>query len=647
MKKLYRSFWALGLGALLFSGCNEDETVFEAPGDDNFNMPVLHVLNDVSQYWNGELFGKADGFISFLDTANSQYHTVSFPIAGQSDELGKNIWNVFLNTQNGQAYSDADQARMTEFSENKPICFFAMEDGSSLENLNQLGKSFGFGFLPGPVGDLSVEKGGSVSASNAGFYLDLAEASDWETLVSANGKPVIAVKRDGTNFVLASGIDIFSGKDDGNIAFYKQLMSEVAKEMPGLTASNFTNVSDVPVSLKEDNAFYRSNVYVKDMLPAVKESYEAVLDGVKAITGLEDGSQDLNMRLVVGDNMAELNGGEVVLGAYYGYESPADGLKVSTAKAAYHWLTNYKIDPLFSDALAFYTAVEFAEEQGVSEAKDRFIQPLIDKAKMHPDFQAYDPITLSEDALGDFSQDLVRGKMLAVLQSLEEKTGKSVADIFTKLNADIPLGLRPNPNNVFWAWVDNEENAAELFDHIKSQGIGVDIANLTIPGTFGKEKIDPANFELPPQASTTPSYPETNLFDGIENNFWHTIYSGEIPPFPHNVVIDMKESEKMAGMRFLPRQSSQYPDHIELAKVYVSADGENWGEPVAEYDYNGGAYSGEWKDLHFHTFKEGRFVKLEISKMARNGNTTLNQSNLAELELYRYSDIDEEVVAEE
>ena len=61
-----------------------------------------------------------------------------------------------------------------------------------------------------------------------------------------------------------------------------------------------------------------------------------------------------------------------------------------------------------------------------------------------------------------------------------------------------------------------------------------------------------------------------NAIDGQTANYWHTAWSGdEQPGFPHRLVIDLGETTKVAGFRYVPRQGNG-PGHIKDYRVYVT-----------------------------------------------------------------------------
>ena len=62
-----------------------------------------------------------------------------------------------------------------------------------------------------------------------------------------------------------------------------------------------------------------------------------------------------------------------------------------------------------------------------------------------------------------------------------------------------------------------------------------------------------------------------NVLDGQPASFWHTEYTKTTPDFPHRLVIDLGESVRISGIRYLPRGGSVGdPGRIKDYRVYVS-----------------------------------------------------------------------------
>ncbi len=76
-------------------------------------------------------------------------------------------------------------------------------------------------------------------------------------------------------------------------------------------------------------------------------------------------------------------------------------------------------------------------------------------------------------------------------------------------------------------------------------------------------------------------YPASNVLDGQPGTFWHSSWEENAPNFPHQLIVQLPRPTKLAGITCLPRQDGNRNGWIKEYAVYVSADGRNWGEPIA------------------------------------------------------------------
>ena len=73
-----------------------------------------------------------------------------------------------------------------------------------------------------------------------------------------------------------------------------------------------------------------------------------------------------------------------------------------------------------------------------------------------------------------------------------------------------------------------------------------------------------------------------NSFDGDDSTIWHTQYSESFSPdYPHEIQIDFGGAYEIDAFRYLPRQDDSPNGRVYEYKIYISADGFNWGGPVA------------------------------------------------------------------
>jgi galactose oxidase len=77
------------------------------------------------------------------------------------------------------------------------------------------------------------------------------------------------------------------------------------------------------------------------------------------------------------------------------------------------------------------------------------------------------------------------------------------------------------------------------------------------------------------------TYAASNVLDGDGLTMWHTAFTGNVPPLPHSITIDMQSTQLVSGLSYMPRQDTSMNGTIGQYAIYVSLDGTNWGSPVA------------------------------------------------------------------
>ncbi|MGW8762854.1 discoidin domain-containing protein [Streptomyces sp. NPDC055815] len=71
-----------------------------------------------------------------------------------------------------------------------------------------------------------------------------------------------------------------------------------------------------------------------------------------------------------------------------------------------------------------------------------------------------------------------------------------------------------------------------------------------------------------------------NVLDGDTATIWHSRYSGTPVPLPHSITLDMHRTAVVSGLVYQPRASGTN-GRVGEYSISVSADGQNWGSPVA------------------------------------------------------------------
>ncbi len=132
-----------------------------------------------------------------------------------------------------------------------------------------------------------------------------------------------------------------------------------------------------------------------------------------------------------------------------------------------------------------------------------------------------------------------------------------------------------------------------------------------IPSADGP--ISPTNWTLLYVDSEEVAYeyaPAAQAFDGDPNTFWHTKWSADVTDPPHEIWIDLGETVKIGGFRYLPRQDGSMNGSIGEYAFYATtempADASSWGEPVARGEFAG---AGSEHEILFSSLS-GRYVRL-------------------------------------
>ena len=96
-----------------------------------------------------------------------------------------------------------------------------------------------------------------------------------------------------------------------------------------------------------------------------------------------------------------------------------------------------------------------------------------------------------------------------------------------------------------------------------------------------------------------------NVFDGRPDTIWHNEWKEKKTPYPHEIQIDLGAAHTVTGFAVLPRQELSV-GRIRAYAFHVSADGKDWGQPVAEGEFK------DAKDLQRVACEptKGRYVRL-------------------------------------
>jgi endo-alpha-N-acetylgalactosaminidase len=149
-------------------------------------------------------------------------------------------------------------------------------------------------------------------------------------------------------------------------------------------------------------------------------------------------------------------------------------------------------------------------------------------------------------------------------------------------------------------------------------------ATVLPPGIVPQSRITVADVS---SEDTATGGAATSALDGNPSTLWHSAWS-EVPTpagFPHHITLDLGSTYQVDGFGYLPRQSGTN-GMFKGYEIYVSADGQSWGTPVATGEFPNSTAA---QRVNF-TAKSARYVKFV-------GTSSLNGAvfgSAAELNVY-------------
>lgn len=151
--------------------------------------------------------------------------------------------------------------------------------------------------------------------------------------------------------------------------------------------------------------------------------------------------------------------------------------------------------------------------------------------------------------------------------------------------------------------------------------------NPAVKATATLPRIETVPTEAIFSSSQEPDYGEgANLTDGDPSTIWHTMYSVTVAPYPHWVDFDAGDIKQIKAIAYLPRQDGNRTGNVKDYEIYVSEDGQNWGEPVAKGTFD---KSDKQKTVTFAKPVRGRYVRF----MALNAQDGRDYASGAEFEV--------------
>jgi hypothetical protein len=136
-----------------------------------------------------------------------------------------------------------------------------------------------------------------------------------------------------------------------------------------------------------------------------------------------------------------------------------------------------------------------------------------------------------------------------------------------------------------------------------SQELGTDLLGILFKPKLTKLQALCAKVSADSQASE--EYGADQAIDGDPDTIWHTPWDESAPKFPHELVLALAKPATLAGITCLPRQDGNENGWIKDYVVFASADGTNWGAPVAKGAVN---YGAELQTVKFANPIETRYL---------------------------------------
>jgi endo-alpha-N-acetylgalactosaminidase len=188
-------------------------------------------------------------------------------------------------------------------------------------------------------------------------------------------------------------------------------------------------------------------------------------------------------------------------------------------------------------------------------------------------------IYLSTDGK-DFGQPVKKGQF-------ERGKDKKVATFPVKQCAFIKLKALSEINDQNWT------SAAEI-------GLVQEGEKVAIMPSLTVEKVDS-------EETAGEDGKAANAIDGKKETIWHTQWQDNSPACPHEIIIKLNPAGKIKGFSYLPRQDETSNGTIKDYEFHVSADGKEFGKPVAKGTFEN---SKDKKTVLFDTVSAA-FIKLK------------------------------------
>jgi lysophospholipase L1-like esterase/chitodextrinase len=189
---------------------------------------------------------------------------------------------------------------------------------------------------------------------------------------------------------------------------------------------------------------------------------------------------------------------------------------------------------------------------------------------------------------------------------------------------DIPDSVLENPGLVQFNTAGTYIVTFTVTDGLSMPDLTPDVRYVYVLDAFDDDLIPQSGWSLHNDPSQAVGRPATNAFDGDPGTKWFTEVSDDAS-HPHEIQINLGKFYDINGFRYLPKQDGGINGRIDQYKFYVSRDGVNWGNPVAQGTF---INSPTEKEIRFPVVV-GKYIRLVALSEVNN----LPYTSVAELNL--------------
>lgn len=112
-------------------------------------------------------------------------------------------------------------------------------------------------------------------------------------------------------------------------------------------------------------------------------------------------------------------------------------------------------------------------------------------------------------------------------------------------------------------------------------------------------------------------YEGEKAIDGDLQSMWHTEMEGDkTTKKPHAITLDLGETLTLKGFTYLPRQDKKPAGIVYLYALYLSQDGQNWGQSVSTGAFANILNSPILQKIRFDQPRQARYLKFEALEAA-------------------------------